>query len=137
MAQNKIEPLVRLLENHLECWKQFNSYLNQARTKQFTPEDENQFLEVKSVLTQELEIILYSLQFAQPTKEGIHGLLGAAPSLRLLSEMNEASMRALENQWHQIFISWQSDLGQLKVQQHQENARPKSLWKALFGRRED
>jgi hypothetical protein len=64
-------------------------------------------------------------------------LLGAATSLRLLSEMNEGALRGLENQWHQIFISWQSNLGQLKVQQHQDNAHPKSLWNSLFGRRKD
>ena len=84
------------LENHLECWKQFNYYLNLARGKQYTAEDESQFLEVKSVLAQELETILFAIECAKPTKEEIHNLLGSAPSLRSLGEINEASWRAIE-----------------------------------------
>jgi hypothetical protein len=133
MAQSKLEQMVPLLENHLECWKQFNYYVNLARSKQFTADDENQFLDVKSVITQELETIIYSLQVLQPTKEDIHALLGAAPSLRGLTEMNDVSLRALENQWHQIFIAWQSNLGQIKVQLQQEKNRRHSFWRFLFG----
>lgn len=137
MAISKLDQLLPLIENHLECWKQFNYYVNLARSKQFAPEDENDFLDVKSVIAQELETILFSLQFAQPTKEDIHALLGAAPSLRVLTEMNEMSLRALENQWHQIFISWQSNLGQIKVQVQQAKAHPKSMWSTLFGSKEN
>jgi REP element-mobilizing transposase RayT len=133
MAQSKLEQMVPLLENHLECWKQFNYYANLARSKQFTAEDESQFLDVKSIIAQELESIMFSLQFVQPTKDDIHALLGAAPSLRVLSEMNEVSQRALENQWHQIFIAWQSNLGQLKVQLQQEKNRSRSFFSRLFG----
>ena len=133
MAQSKIDQLVLQLENHLECWKQFNYYLNLARGKQYTAEDESQFLEVKSVLAQELETILFAIECAKPTKEEIHNLLGSAPSLRSLGEINEASWRAIENQWHQIFITWQSNLGQIKVQQQQQRAQPKSFWSSLFG----
>lgn len=133
MAQSKLEQMVPLLENHLECWKQYNYYANLARSKQFTAEDESQFLDVKSIIAQELESIMFSLQFVQPTKDDIHALLGAAPSLRVLSEMNEVSQRALENQWHQIFIAWQSNLGQLKVQLQQEKNRSRSFFSRLFG----
>ncbi len=133
MAQSKLEQMVPLLENHLECWKQFNYYANLARSKQFSAEDESQFLDIKSVIAQELESIMFSLQFVQPTKEDIHALLGAAPSLRVLSEMNDVSQRALENQWHQIFIAWQSNLGQLKVQLQQEKTRSRSFFSRLFG----
>jgi len=42
-------------------------------------------------------------------------------------------LRALENQWHQIFIAWQSNLGQIKVQLQQEKNRRHSFWRFLFG----
>ena len=60
MRNKKIEQLILRMESHLECWKQFNQYLALARSKKFNSEDENQFLEIKSVLTQELEMILAS-----------------------------------------------------------------------------
>src|SRR3954469_9248521 len=127
MGATKLNELIPQMENYLECWKQFNHYLVQARTKKFEPEDEAQFLEVKSVLTQELEIILASIETQNPSKEEILALVSSAPSIRYASELNENALRALENQWHKIFIAWQSLLGQLKVQQKQTEK------KGLFG----
>ncbi|MCL5097223.1 MAG: hypothetical protein M1608_06810 [Candidatus Omnitrophica bacterium] len=123
MSQPNLDQLIRQLENYLECWKQFNHYLNLARTKKFTEEDENQFLELKSLLTQELELILAAIESGTPNKDDIHSVVSSAPSIRFLSELSEASLRNLENQWHRIFISWQSILGQLKVRKRQGASR--------------
>jgi len=133
MSNKKLDSLVMQMESHLECWKQFSHYLNMARAKKFETEDEAQFLEVKSVLTQELEIILASLEIESPTKEEIHNLIAQAPSIRYLSELNEGAIRGLENQWHKIYISWQSLLGQLKVQQRAE--MNKGFFGSLFGKK--
>ena len=122
-TSKKYDQLTAQMENYLECWKQFNRYINLARTKKFSIEDENQFLEVKSVLVQELEIILSSIEINSPTKEEIHTLVGNAPSLRYLSEMNEGALRNVENQWHKIYIGWHSILGQLKVRQRSEETK--------------
>lgn len=116
----KFDNLTAQMENYLECWKQFNRYINLARTKKFSVEDENQFLEVKSVLVQELEIILSAIEVNSPTKDEIHTLIGNAPSLRYMSEMNDGALRNVENQWHKIYIGWHSILGQLKVRQRAE-----------------
>jgi hypothetical protein len=129
MRNHKIEKVILQMESHLECWKQFNHYLGLARSKKFNSEDENQFLEIKSVLTQELEMILSFIECTSPNREDVHALISAAPSIRYLSELNDGALRGVENQWHRIYISWQSLLGQLKVQQHQQDS--KSLWSTL------
>lgn len=133
MDRKQLEELVIQIENYLECWKQFNHYLSLARTKKFSQEDENQFLEIKSVLAQELEIILAAVECSSPNKEEVHALVGGAPSLRYLSELNDGTLRTLENQWHKIYIGWQSILGQLKVQQRQSES--KSAWSNFFGKK--
>jgi hypothetical protein len=135
MRNKKIDKLIHQMESHLECWKQFNQYLGLARVKKFTSDDESQFLEVKSVLTQELEIILSLVECAAPTKQEIHALISSAPSIRYLSELNDGALRGLENQWHRIYIAWQSLLGQLKVKQLQQDS--KSLLGSLVGRNQD
>jgi hypothetical protein len=134
MDQKKLEDLITQIENYLECWKQFNQYVGQARSKKFGPEDENQFLELKSVLTQELELILSTVECNSPTKEEVIALVSTTPSLRYLGDQNEATLRNLENQWHKIYIGWQSILGQLKVQQRQTEPKS-SMWSSLFGRK--
>lgn len=123
MANKNIDQLIMELENYLECLKQFNYFVNMARTKKFSAEDETQFLEIKSVLVQELELILSTVECASPTKEEVLALIASAPSIRYLSEMAEGVVRGLENQWHKIFIGWVSILGQIKVQQRQGEAR--------------
>ena len=119
MSAVKLDELIHQLENYLECWKQFNQYIVQARTKKFEQEDETQFLETKSVLTQELEMILASVQTENPSKEEILTLIGGTPSIRYVADLNENAIRNLENQWHKIYIGFQSLLGQLRVQQRQ------------------
>ena len=133
MQNKKLDQLISQLENYLECWKQFNHYLGLARTKKFEAEDENQFLEIKSVIAQELEMILASVEFGSPSKEEIHALLSSAASVRALSEQNEQGLRGLENQWHKIYIAWQSNLGQLKVKQRELEGQ--SRWSNLFGKK--
>jgi len=133
MSNKKLDQVVDQVENYIECWKQFNNFVNLARGKKFSQEDDSQFLETKSVLVQELELILASLEVASPTREEIHALIGDAPSLRSLSESNEGALRNLENQWHRIYIGWHSILGQLKVRQRGEGS--KSGIGSVFGKK--
>ena len=131
MSKTNIEQLILRLESYLECWKQYNAFMTMARHKKFTQEDENQFLEIKSVITQELELILASIDCGGVTREDMHSLIASGPSIRYLSEMNDNALRSVETQWHKLFLGLQSILGQLKVKQQQHES--KSLMKSWFG----
>jgi len=128
MTPKELNQLVTQIETHIECWKQFNHFINIARAKKFSPTDETQFLEIKSVIVQELELIFSSVEVQSPTREEIHSLISGAPSLRFLSEMNDGALRGLESQWHKVYIGWHSILGQLKVKQRGEDT--KAFWGA-------
>ena len=134
MSNKKLSVLTQQMENYVECWKQFNNFVNLARTKKFGPEDESQFLETKSILVQELELIFAAVEVNSPTKEDIHTLIGNSPSLRSLSEMNEGALRNVENQWHKIYIGWHSILGQLKVRQRSDTSKSGF---SIFGRKKE
>ena len=132
MTKTNVDQLILRMESYLECWKQYNTFMGMARAKRFSQEDENQFLEIKSVITQELELILSSIDCGPVSRDDVHALIAAAPSIRFLSEMNDNSLRAVESSWHKLFISLQSVLGQLKVRQQQIES--KSLMKSWFGK---
>ncbi len=88
-------------------------------------EEENQFLDVKSLLTQQLETIL---SFFEPeslpiNREDIFSVITPLTSLRSIMEINENTLRGIENQWHKVFLQLQSLLGQLKVQQRQISSK--------------
>jgi len=133
MSNPKLDQLVDQVENYIECWKQFNNFVTLARGKKFSQEEESQFLETKSVLIQELELILAAVEVPSPSREEIHALIADAPSLRALGEMNEGGLRNLESQWHRIYIGWHAILGQLKVRQRGEPS--KSGLGSVFGKK--
>jgi hypothetical protein len=126
MTPKEINQLVTQIETHIECWKQFNHFISVARAKKFTAADDNHFLEVKSVIVQEIELIYAAIEVPSPTREEVHALITSAPSLKFLADMNEAALRGLETQWHKIYISWHAILGQLKVKQLSEEN--KAFW---------
>ena len=123
MNLKEINQLVAQIETHIECWKQFNHFVNVARAKKFSPADENQFLEIKSIIVQEIELIFAHVDAGSPSREEIHSLIGNAPSLRYLSEMGEGALRSIETQWHKVYIAWHAILGQLKVKQNAEETK--------------
>jgi hypothetical protein len=131
MSYKNLEDFILHLEAHIECWKQFNHYVNLARDKKYTPDDESQFLELKSLITQGTEAIAASEAKGGPRKEEVLALFAAAPSLRYLSDMSD-SIPSVEGQWHRIYLGLQSLLGQLKVQQNK--VEEKGGW-SLFGRK--
>jgi len=108
MNPKDINQLVTQIETHIECWKQFNHFIAVARNKKFSQADDLHFLEIKSIIVQELELIYAAIEVQSPTREEIHGLITNAPSLR--------------------YIGWHAILGQLKVKQHME--ANKSFWGA-------
>ncbi|HAM72298.1 MAG TPA: hypothetical protein DCM86_11700 [Verrucomicrobiales bacterium] len=123
MNRKSLDQILGRMEHHLECWKQFNDYMSLARTKKYGPEDETQFLEIKCVLTQELELILAQLDNVPISREEVHTLIAAIPSIRYLSELNEGNLKTLENQWHKMFMNWQAVLGQLKVRREEQEGQ--------------
>ncbi|HEX8296327.1 MAG TPA: hypothetical protein VF593_08505 [Chthoniobacteraceae bacterium] len=131
MHSKNLDEFVLHLENYIECWKQFNYYVNLARDKKFTREDETQFLEIKSIIAQGLEAILASAEKGGPKKEDVHQLFANAPSLRYLSDMSDV-IPTVESHWHKIYLGLQSLLGQLKVQQNKSEKG--NSW-SLFGRK--
>lgn len=131
MHYKNLDEFILHLENYIECWKQFNHYVNLARDKKFAREDETQFLEIKSVIAQGLEAIIASTEKGGPKKEEVHSLFANAPSLRYLADTPEA-VPTVEGQWHKVYLGLQSLLGQLKVQQ---NKAEKGTGWSLFGRK--
>jgi hypothetical protein len=133
MRNNKLDQLIVQLENYLECLKQFNYFVNLSRGKKFGPEEENQFLEVKSIIVQELELICAAMDCTSPSRDEVHAMISSAPSMRYLAESNEGNLRGLENHWHKIYVGFQAILGQIKVKQREMES--KSVLSSVFGKK--
>jgi len=131
MSNPTLDEFILYLETYIECWKQFNHYVGLGRQKNYSQEEEAQFLEIKSLVTQGLEVILAAVEQGGPRKDEVMALINGAPSIRFLAE-HENSIAAIESQWHRVFLTLQSLLGRLKVQQQKEEGE--WSWGSLFGR---
>jgi len=118
MGTPDLDDFILYLETYIECWKQFNHYINLAheRADHYGEEDEARFLEVKSLITQGLEVILATVESGAPRKEEVLNVINNVPSIRSLAARSN-QITAVESQWHKIYLSLQSLLGRLKVQQ--------------------
>lgn len=132
MEHATVNDFALYLETYVECWKEFNHYLGLAREGGFTPEDEAQFLELKSLITQGLEVILAAVEQGAPRKDEVMALIVATPSLHYLAEHRQALFQ-IEGQWHKLFLTMQSLLGRLRLVQ-QKRQRQWGL-RRIFGRR--
>ncbi|MEI6351771.1 MAG: hypothetical protein WCP06_11780 [Verrucomicrobiota bacterium] len=129
MSTHNLDEFLNYLETYVECWKQFNQYVNLARSGKFSAEDETQFLEVKSLITQGLEVVLAAVESGGPRKDEVMALVVSAPSIRHLAE-NENNIATVETQWHKAYLTLQSLLGRLKVQQQKQEGE--WSWGSLF-----
>ena len=121
------DEIVVWVENHLESWRQIPHYICVARGKTLANADEDQFLELKGVIVQELEMILASGECHWPTKDDVHEMMNNIPSLRHISQLHEGALGNVEHQWHLIYIRWHATLGQLKVKYKEFEAhKPKT-----------
>jgi len=133
MRDKRLDQFISQLEAYLERMALFNRFIDRARSKDFTPEDEQRFLELKSNLVQETEAILAKIDSGAPAREDVSGLIALAPSLRTISLSQETNIRHIESQWHKLYLAWQAVLGQLKVRQGE--VQNQSFLGSIFGRK--
>jgi hypothetical protein len=135
-SRSRPDDIVLLVENHLESWRQIMHFVGLARGRKVDRPDEDQFLELKGVIVQELEMILASGDCSSPLREDVHEMMNCIPSLAQLSQVNDAALRNVEHKWHLIYISWHATLGQLKVKHKTLDAlrSRNGFWQKLFSR---
>lgn len=139
MNKKELDEMISNLELYIENWKHFYQFLVLARDrrsaqdkKPFTFEEENQFLDIKSLLIQQLETVLSYFPVESPPidREEIFNVVTPVSSLRTMTEIPDGTLRGIETQWHKIFITLQSLLGQAKIQR--QKMESKSIISSLF-----
>jgi len=89
-----LDEFILHLENYIECWKQFNHYVNLARDKKFSREDETQFLELKSLLTEakvdEVHLVLSLVASAKSLQATAEKFAPAGATAMILTKLDEA-----------------------------------------------
>ncbi len=123
--QNSKDSIIKTKE-FIELWKKFNSIYKEAMGKSaITEEEEELFLETKSIVARKFQTLADSFSIDRHTIDKTYDVIGSILSLRSISTLSEPTLRKLESDWHEAYISLNRLLGHLEA--HKEVASKDSV----------
>ncbi len=136
MRDRNLEKNIQRVEGFVERWKQLSLFLDRGfQGQSFQVEEEAAFLELKSQIAQEHEILGTTLGTAMERDDKALRLLNAVPSLQAFKDLPDGTSKKIATEWHNTFIACQALLGRLKGREAQL-AAISSLrvgWKRVIG----
>jgi hypothetical protein len=120
MRDRNLEKNIQRIEAFVDRWKQLSQFLDRGfQGHDFKPEEEGAFLELKSQIAQEHEVLMTTLGPTVDRDDKALRLLNTVPSLQAFKELPEGMGKKIATEWHNTFISFQALLGRLKGRQTQ------------------
>jgi len=115
---NSKDAIVKTKE-FIELWKKFNQIYKEAMGKTtITEEEEDLFLETKSIVARKFQTLVDSLSIERSTTDRTYDVISQILSLRSISTLSEESLRKISNDWHQSYISLNRLLGHLEAEKN-------------------
>jgi hypothetical protein len=115
MRDRNLERNIQRIESLVERWKQLSVFLDRGfKGEGFSGDEEAAFLDLKSAIAQEHEMLMTTLGSQAERDDKALRLLNSVPSLQAFKELPEGMARKIASEWHSTFISMQALLGRLK-----------------------
>ena len=120
MRDRNLERNISRIEDFVEQWKRLSQFLDRGfKGENFSGEEEGLFLELKSKIAQEYELLMTTLGPDGDRDDRTMRLLNGVSSLHAFKEMPEGTAKKIANEWHGSYMAMQSLLGKLKGRQAQ------------------
>ncbi|HUI07755.1 MAG TPA: hypothetical protein VL486_12200 [Verrucomicrobiae bacterium] len=120
MRDRNLERNVQRVEAFVDRWKELSQFLDRGfKGGEFKNEEEAAFLELKSRIAQEHELLTVTLgPEAERDDRGLR-LLNSVPSLSAFKDLPEGMSKKLATEWHTTYMGLQALLGRLRGRQAQ------------------
>jgi hypothetical protein len=119
MRDRNLERNIKRVEAFVERWKQLSQFLDRGfQGQNFASEEESAFLDLKSNIAQEHELLMTTLASSERDDKALK-LLNTVTSLQSFKELNEGMSKKVAADWHNTYISLQALLGRLRGRQVQ------------------
>ena len=120
MRDRNLEKNIQRVEAFVESWRQLSQFLDRGfKGDPFTGEEETAFLELKSRIAQEHELLTITLAAEADRDDRTLRLLNSVPSLASFKELPEGMAKKLAHEWHSAYMALQALLGRLRGRQAQ------------------
>lgn len=131
MKGQNVKDSINSTKEFIEMWKQFNKIYKEAMVKtSITPEEEEAFLETKSIVARKFQVLADSLSIDRFTVDRTYDVINQILSLKSISTLSEQTLKKIENDWHEAYISLNRLLGHLEVKRDAPEQRADSPTKA-------
>jgi len=120
MRDRNLEKNIQRVEAFVERWKELSQFLDRGfKGDQFAGEEEAAFLELKSRIAQEHEVLTVTLGSDADRDDRTLRLLNSVPSLSSFKGLAEGMSKKVANEWHTSYLALQALLGRLRGRQIQ------------------
>ena len=120
MRDRNLERNIRRVEASVERWKELSQFLDRGfKGEQFTGEEEMAFLDLKSRIAQEHELLMVTLGSETDRDDRALRLLHSVSSLSSFKDLPEGMSKKVATEWHNTYLALQALLGRLRGRQIQ------------------
>src|SRR5579859_3563689 len=120
MRDRNLEKNIERVEAFVESWKQLSQFLDRGfKGDQFEGEEEAAFLELKSRIAQEHELLAVTLATESERDDRVLRLLNSVQSLSSFKGLPEGMAKKIATEWHGTYLGLQALLGRLRGRQTQ------------------
>ena len=120
MRDRNLEKNIQRIEAFVERWKELSQFLDRGfKGDQFTGEEEAAFLDLKSRIAQEHELLMITLGSETERDDRALRLLNSVTSLSSFKDLPEGMSKKIANEWHNTYLARQALLGRLRGRQVQ------------------
>jgi hypothetical protein len=120
MRDRNLEKNIQRVEAFVERWKELSQFLDRGfKGDQFAGEEEVAFLELKSRIAQEHELLMVTLGSEVERDNRALRLLHSVSSLSSFKDLAEGTSKKVATEWHNTYLELQALLGRLRGRQIQ------------------
>jgi len=120
MRDRNLERNIQRIEQFVERWKELSQFLDRGfKGDQFAAAEEAAFLDLKSRIAQEHELLMVTLGSEVERDDRALRLLNSVPSLSSFKDLAEGMSKKIANEWHNTYLAQQALLGRLRGRQAQ------------------
>jgi len=118
MRDRNIESKIKHLNEFMQLWIKFHDmYKNAINRETITVEDENAFLETKSLIARKYQALKDYLDIDSSYEDRTFDVISQILSLKSVAVISDLSLHKIENDWHSSYIVLNKLLGELEGRQ--------------------
>ena len=116
MIDRDVEEKIKKTKEFMELWMKFhNLYQEASRKETIDPQEEDTFLETKSLIARKYQALVDLLGMGQSLEQDrTFDVISQVLSLQGVSALSDVQIQEIENGWHQSYIALNKILGSLE-----------------------